>query len=86
MPPLPEFPIGWSLGEPDLIVKMKAPFTVPADGPDIYRNFVIPLELDSDRWLTAIDFRPSARSVVHHSLFFFEASGLARKPSTRPSC
>ena len=23
LPPLPEFPIGWSLGEPDLIVKMK---------------------------------------------------------------
>ncbi len=79
LPPLPEFPIGWSLGEPDLIVKMKEPFTVPADGPDIYRNFVIPLELDSERWVTAIDFRPSARSVVHHSLFFFEATGLARK-------
>ena len=79
LPPLPEFPVGWSLGEPDLIVKMKEPFIVPADGPDIYRNFVIPLELDSERWVTAIDFRPSARSVVHHSLFFFEASGLARK-------
>jgi hypothetical protein len=79
MPSLPEFPIGWSLGEPDLIVKMKEPFTVPADGPDIYRNFVIPLELDSERWVTAIDFRPSARSVVHHSLFFFDASGMARK-------
>lgn len=79
MPPLPEFTTGWSLGEPDLIVKMKRPYTVPSDGPDIYRNFVIPLDLDSDKWVKAIDFRPSARGVVHHSLYFFESAGLARK-------
>jgi hypothetical protein len=79
LPPLPEYTPGWSLGEPDLIVTMKEAYQVPADGPDIYRNFVIPLGLETDRWVTAIDFRPSARSVVHHSLFFFEATGRARK-------
>jgi hypothetical protein len=79
MPQLPEFTSGWSLGEPDLIVTMPSSYAVPADGPDIYRNFVIPLGLDGDRWVKAIDFRPSARSVVHHSLFFFESTGLARK-------
>ena len=79
LPPLPKFTPGWSLGEPDLIVKMSEAYHVPADGPDIYRNFVIPLGLEADCWVTAIDFRPSARSVVHHSLFFFEATGRARK-------
>ena len=78
-PPLPNFTVGWSLGEPDLIVTMKEGYEVPAEGPDIYRNFVIPLGLDGERWVKAIDFRPSARSVVHHSLFFFESGGLARK-------
>ena len=78
LPPLPQFTAGWSLGEPDLIVTMPASFTVPADGPDIYRNFVVPLGLKTDRWVKAIDFRPRARSVVHHSLFFFESNGLAR--------
>jgi hypothetical protein len=79
LPPLPQFTPGWSLGEPDLIVSMKDAYTVPAEGPDIYRNFVIPLGLETDRWVTALDFRPSARSVVHHSLFFFESTGRARK-------
>ncbi len=79
LPPLPQYTPGWSLGEPDLIVTMKDGYQVPADGPDIYRNFVLPLGLTTDRWITAIDFRPSARSVVHHSLFFFEATGRARQ-------
>ena len=29
-----------------------AAFTVPADGPDIYRNFVIPSGLTEDKWVT----------------------------------
>jgi hypothetical protein len=79
LPPLPEFTPGWALGEPDLVVSMKEAYRVPADGPDIYRNFVIPLGLNSDHWVTAIDFRPRVRSVVHHSLFYFETTGRARQ-------
>jgi hypothetical protein len=77
-PALPTFTAGWQLGTPDLVVKMPEPFSVPADGPDIYRNFVVPLNLAEDRWVRAVDFRPSARAVVHHSLFFLDATGGAR--------
>src|SRR5262245_44008762 len=41
-PPLPTFVDDWLLGKPDLILEMPAGFRVPADGPDIYRNFVLP--------------------------------------------
>lgn len=78
-PPMPEFPDGWQLGEPDLIVTMAGAYDVPADGPDIYRNFVLPLDLAEDKWVKAIELRPSARAVVHHSLFFLDDSGTARK-------
>jgi mono/diheme cytochrome c family protein len=78
-PAPPEFNDGWRLGKPDLIVKMGEAFSVPADGPDIYRNFVLPLNLTEDKWIRAIEFRPGARSVVHHSLFFYDATGNARK-------
>jgi mono/diheme cytochrome c family protein len=78
LPPLPRFAEGWQLGPPDLVVRMREPFAVPADGPDIYRNFVVPLNLAEDRWVRAVDFRPSARSVVHHSLFFLDDTGAAR--------
>jgi hypothetical protein len=83
MPALPRFTEGWQLGQPDLAVSMSEAFDVPATGPDVYRNFVVPLNLDRDVWVRAIDFRPSARSVVHHSLFFLDSTGAAREEDAR---
>ena len=79
LPPLPRFTEGWQLGPPDLAVTMAEAFEVPASGPDVYRSFVVPLNLDRDVWVRAIDFRPSARAVVHHSLFFLDSTGAARE-------
>ena len=55
LPPMPKFAEGWQLGKPDLIVKMSEAFTVPADGPDIYHNFALPLNLTEDKWVRAIE-------------------------------
>lgn len=77
-PSYPTFTEGWQLGEPDLVVTMKEAYPVPAEGRDIYRNFVLPLDLPEDQWVKAIELRPSARSVVHHSLYFLDDSGTAR--------
>lgn len=80
-PAPPKFASGWMLGEPDMIVEMPSAYHVPADGPDIYRNIAVPLGFTEDKWITAIDMKPSARSVVHHVLYFADASG---KAHTRP--
>ena len=77
-PPAPVFTDDWQLGPPDLVLEMPAAFSVPADGPDIYRNFVIPTNLTEDKWVRAIELRPTARPVVHHSLFFSDTTGGAR--------
>jgi len=74
LPPLPKFADGWHLGTPDLIVKMPAGFELPASGPDVYRNFVVPTSLTEDKWVRAIEFRPAARKAVHHVLFAYDAS------------
>jgi len=79
LPPVPAFVDGWKLGPPDLVVKMPEAYDVPATGRDIYRNFVLPLNLADDVWVKAVDFRPSARAVVHHSLFFVDTTGAARR-------
>lgn len=80
LPPLPKFPEGgWQLGKPDLVVTLSEPFDVPADGRDIYRMFVLPLNLPADSWVTAVEIRPTARSVVHHALYFLDSTGAARK-------
>lgn len=82
-PPVPKFPEGWQIGTPDLIVKMDRAFDVPASGPDIYQNFVIPLNLKEDKWVTAVEFRASAPTVVHHVLYFLDDSGRARKQNPK---
>jgi mono/diheme cytochrome c family protein len=75
MPALPKFTSGWRLGTPDLVLEMTQDFEVPASGPDIFRNFVIPSGLLEDKWVRAVEFRPSARTVVHHALFAYVRSG-----------
>ena len=78
-PKLPDYPSGWYLGKPDLVIKMKGKFEVPAEGRDIYRSFVFPLQLEEDKWIKAVELRPKAKSAVHHALFFIDSNGAARK-------
>jgi hypothetical protein len=69
-PDPPAFAAGWTLGEPDIVLSFPHAIDVPGDGPDLYRNVVLPLDLPADSWITAIDYEPSARKAVHHALFF----------------
>jgi len=79
MPALPTFTEGWQLGTPDLVLEMPEAFAVPAGGPDIYRNFVLPAGLDEDKWVRAVEFRPGTRKVVHHSVIHYVRGGSAAK-------
>lgn len=74
-PPPRRFPDTWHLGQPDLILSTARPFPVPADGADIYRYFAIPLTLEGDRHLSAIDIRSNEPSVVHHALYYVDPTG-----------
>src|SRR5215472_6409705 len=75
MPKLSAFTEGWHLGQPDLILELPAAYEVPGDGPDIYRNFAIPTGLTEDKWVRAVEFRPSARKAVHHAIFAYVKAG-----------
>ena len=79
LPTVPHFTDGWQLGTPDLILKVPQPFTVPAEGKDVYRCFVIPIDISEDKYVTAVEYRPSNRKVVHHALFFLDSTGAARR-------
>jgi hypothetical protein len=79
-PPLPVFTEGWQLGEPDLVVTMPDQFTVPASGPDVYVNFVVPLPaIPAGKYLRAIEYRPTAKTTAHHTLFALDTKGLGRE-------
>lgn len=79
LPPKPEFKTGWKLGRPDLILKMKQPYSLTAHGPDVYQHFVIPTNLRRPRLVSAIEFHPGNPRVAHHASIFFDTSGTARR-------
>jgi tetratricopeptide (TPR) repeat protein len=67
LPHPPAFTAGWQLGPPDLVVSMPAAFAMPADGPDLFRNFVLPLSIRSRRYVRAVEFRPGGAKSIHHA-------------------
>jgi mono/diheme cytochrome c family protein len=82
LPPPANFPDDWQLGTPDLIVDIGTDFAVPASGEDIYRCFVVPSHQEKDHYVSAVEYRPGNRRVVHHILAFVDTSGKARERDT----
>lgn len=78
LPPLPHFTKGWQLGEPDLVVTLPESYTLPADGLDVYRNFVVPIPLDETRWVRATEFRPTNSRPVHHAFVLIDPTTSSR--------
>jgi len=70
---------GWRLGEPDMVAQMPQAYTLPGDGKDIYRNFVVPLSHQTPKWVRAVELRAGNKQVVHHSFIMFDSSGSARR-------
>ena len=72
-----QWPQGWQLGEPDLIVKFRAPYSLPLEDSDVFRNFVITNVTASDRYVRALEFRLGNRGVVHHAEFRLDESDVS---------
>jgi mono/diheme cytochrome c family protein/peroxiredoxin len=56
----------WSIGKPDLIVQLKQPIAVKAEGFMPYQTTTVETTLAEDRWVQAYEIMPTAREVVHH--------------------
>jgi hypothetical protein len=80
LPKPPVFSNDWTLGPPDLIVQAPEHFEVSGAGNDNYECFIVPMNLVRDRYLRAVEFRPSNRRVVHHALMFTDTSRTSREP------
>ena len=77
--PPPAWPSGWQLGEPDLVLEMEEAFEIPADGPDVFRSFVLPVPIDRTRYVRGFEFRPGNAPVVHHARILLDPNGIARR-------
>jgi len=68
--------VKWSYGEPDMIIDVPAQ-QIPATGVQDYRNLQVPLNLDEDVWVKAVEFEPGDTTVLHHIIAFaYGPSGL----------
>lgn len=69
-PPLtvdpPTFPHTWTLGEPDFVIEMPVTFDLPAEGQIDLQDFFVPVTFPEDRFVEALEIRPSAAGVLHH--------------------
>jgi hypothetical protein len=79
LPPQPTFSEGWKLGQPDIVITMPEPYTIKADGPDDFRNFVFELTVPEGKYIKAVEYHPSNRVIVHHAALMIDTSGEARK-------
>lgn len=75
--PLPKYvtPSGWALGKPDIVSEPEGTYKIGAEGKDIYREYVLPVTTEEDKYINAIEFKPGNRAIVHHIIVFFDLSG-----------
>ena len=78
-PALPNFPEGWLLGEPDLVVRMSETYMLPAGSSDEFRSFVIPIPIDGVKYVRGMECRPTNPKVVHHADILFDPTRHARE-------
>ncbi len=74
-PPPRTFASEWTIGKPDVVIDMGSDYKVPAKGTIDYTFFTVPTGFKQDKWVTKIEVRPGARSVVHHIVLYARAPG-----------
>jgi tetratricopeptide (TPR) repeat protein len=69
---------GWQLGQPDLVLRLPQPYTLNAEGTDVFRNFVIPVPLATTRYVRAVEFRSDNPRILHHATLGVDRTRNAR--------
>lgn len=67
-PAVPVFPAGSQLGTPDLVLPMAQKYTHQGNMQDMYRVFVLPTNLPTDKDIAAVEFRPGNKRITHHAI------------------
>jgi Flp pilus assembly protein TadD len=83
LPPVPQWTSGWQLGTPDLAVSMPEAYMLRADGPDVFRTFVIPIPAPTSRYVKAVEFHPGNPRAVHHANLGADRTGSSRRRDRR---
>ncbi len=69
-PPPRAWAQGWNILNPDLVVEMPKPVTIPAQGQIEYTYEIVPTHFTEDRWVQMSEFRPGSPAHVHHAVVY----------------
>jgi hypothetical protein len=69
-PPSRTWVEGWNIPQPDYVIQMPQSFDMPASGTVEYQYIVVPSGFTEDKWVQAVEVRPSNRAVVHHAVVY----------------
>ena len=74
-PPARSWTDGWNISIPNVVIEMPRAFRVPQAGAVEYQYFIAPTGFKEDRWVQAVEVRPSQRAVVHHAVVYIREPG-----------
>jgi Flp pilus assembly protein TadD/mono/diheme cytochrome c family protein len=75
----PKYSASWQYGTPDLVLKVERPFTLPASGTDVFRNFILPYPLKQTHYIRAMEIRPAVPQIVHHANILIDRTASFRR-------
>jgi Flp pilus assembly protein TadD len=78
-PAPPKYNSEWQLGTPDIVLTAPEPFAVPADGQDLFRNFIYPVSVTRTRYVRAVEILPGNARVVHHANILIDRTAELRR-------
>ena len=73
--PKTDFVQGWEISQPDVVLQLPRPFDVPASGVIDYQYVIVPTSFKEDKWVQALEVRPTDRAVVHHIIAYLREPG-----------
>jgi hypothetical protein len=74
-PPPRHWAEGWTIPQPDLVIRMPKPVRIPAQGDVEYTYEIVPTGFTQDRWVRMSEIRPTSRASVHHAVVYIRPPG-----------
>jgi len=82
-PPPPKLAGGWQGGKPDLTLQAPPGYVVPAQGMDVYHNFIFEVPITSTHYVRAVEIHPGNPKVTHHANLLIDRTHSARRMQAR---
>jgi Tfp pilus assembly protein PilF len=83
-PPHPAFTPGWELGTPDLVIRATKLLQIPAEGPDLFWNFILSPVVSAAHYVKAVEIRPGDARSVHHANVMIDRARTLRQQEKSP--